>query len=79
MPVYPGAHNAVHRHPGIGLMTPSDVHYGRSAEIIAARQHVLDGAWQANPERFVRKRPEPPQLPPAAWINRPDDPKETTQ
>lgn len=38
-----------------------------------------DGAWQANPERFARKRPEPPQLPEAAWINKPDEDKETTQ
>jgi putative transposase len=72
-------YNAVHRHSGIGLMTPSDVHYGRAPEVIRARQHVLDGAWQANPERFVRKHPEPPQLPEAAWINRPDEHKETTQ
>ena len=72
-------YNSVHRHSGIGLMTPSDVHYGRAPEVIRARQQVLDGAWRANPERFVRKPPEPPQLPPAAWINRPEDPKETTQ
>ena len=71
-------YNGVHRHSGIGLMTPSDVHYGRAPEVIAARQGVLDGAWQANPERFVRKRPQPPQLPEAAWINRPDHDKETT-
>jgi putative transposase len=72
-------YNAVHRHSGIGLMTPSDVHYGRAPEVIRARQVVLDGAWRTNPERFVRKRPEPPQLPEAAWINRPDEDKETTQ
>ena len=74
-----GWYNTVHRHSGIGLMTPSDVHYGRAPEIIRARQHVLDGAWRANPERFVRKRPHPPELPSAAWINRPDNPKETTE
>jgi putative transposase len=72
-------YNAAHRHSGIGLMTPSDVHYGRAPEVIRARQHVLDGAWQTHPERFVRKRPEPPQLRDAAWINRPDEDKETTQ
>ena len=72
-------YNLVHRHSGIALMTPSDVHHGRSAEVIRARQGVLDGAWQAHSERFVRKRPTPPQLADAAWINRPDDPNETTQ
>ncbi len=60
-------------------MTPSDVHYGRAPEVIRARKVVLDGAWRTNPERFVRKHPEPPQLPEAAWINRPDEDKETTQ
>jgi putative transposase len=72
-------YNAVHRHSGIGLLTPSDVHYGRAPEVIRARQQVLDGAWQAHPERFVRKQPEAPRLPDAAWINRPDQHKETTQ
>jgi putative transposase len=74
-----GWYNGVHRHSGIGLMTPSDVHHGRAPEVIRARQQVLDAAWRANPERFVRKRPESPTLPPAAWINRPDEHKETPQ
>jgi putative transposase len=60
-------------------MAPPDVHYGRAPEVISARQVVLDGAWRTNLERFVRKRPEPPRLPEAAWINRPDEHKETTQ
>ena len=72
-------YNLAHRHSGIGLMTPSDVHHGRAPEVIRARQQVLDSAWRANPQRFVRKRPQPPQLPPAAWINRPDNPQQTTQ
>ncbi len=66
-----GWYNQQHRHSGIGLMTPADVHYGRASEITEARGHVLDGAHAANPERFVRKRPEPPALPATTWINRP--------
>lgn len=66
-------YNAVHRHSGIGLMTPSDVHHGRSAEVIAARAGVLDRAYQQRPDRFVRKPPRPPALPAAAWINKPED------
>jgi putative transposase len=66
-------YNLVHRHSGIGLMTPSDVHHGRSGEVIAARAAVLDRAYQTRPDRFVRKPPQPPQLPAAAWINKPDD------
>ncbi|MGI8712428.1 MAG: IS3-like element IS1141 family transposase, partial [Solirubrobacteraceae bacterium] len=33
---------------------------------------VLEAAFARNPERFVRKQPVPPQLPTAAWINKPD-------
>jgi putative transposase len=54
-------------------MTPSDVHYGRGEQVRAARASVLDGAYAANPERFVRKPPEPPALPDAVWINKPED------
>jgi hypothetical protein len=32
---------------------------------------VLTAAYLAHPERFVRKPPEPPQLPAASWINPP--------
>jgi putative transposase len=56
-------YNAVHRHSGIGLMTPSDVRYGRAPEVIRARQHVLDGAWQANlnaSSASAPNRPGPP-------------------
>jgi len=66
-------YNTVHRHSGIGLMTPSDVHHGRSPEVRAARAAVLDRAYHARPDRFVRKHPEPPALPGAAWINKPHD------
>ena len=64
-------YNHHHRHCGIGLMTPSDVHHGRSAAIHAERARVLEAAYAANPERFVRRVPTPPPVPSAAWINRP--------
>jgi putative transposase len=38
------------------------------------RADVLAAAYARNPERFVRKHPEPPALPPAVWINKPDEP-----
>jgi putative transposase len=47
----------------IGLMTPDQVHYGQTDAIHAARQNTLDGAFYRNPERFVRKQPEPPAKP----------------
>ena len=64
-------YNCDHHHPGIGLMTPDQVHYGQADAVHAARQNTLDHAFQTNPERFVNKAPEPPQKPTAVWINPP--------
>ena len=64
-------YNQDHHHAGIGLMTPDQVHYGQADVIHAARQHVLDIAFRKNPERFVKKPPQPPEKPTAAWINPP--------
>ncbi len=72
-------YNHQHRHSGIALMTPADVHYGRASTITAARQTALDAAYTANPERFVRKRPEPPRLHDTSWINRPAEQEKLTQ
>jgi putative transposase len=68
-----------HRHSGIGLHTPADVHYGRAPAIREARSRVLDTAYQAHPERFVRKQPEPPKLPGTVWINKPEQKEEPAQ
>jgi len=72
-------YNDVHRHAGLGLHTPADVHYGRAALVRDQRAEVLSLAFAAHPERFVRKPPEPPQLPGAAWINRPVEEAMPTQ
>ena len=40
---------------------------------------VLDGAYAARPERFVRKPPTPPRLPEQVWINKSIDPTEAPQ
>lgn len=66
-------YNHDHHHSGLGLHTPADVHYGRADAVRAARATVLDLAYAAHPERFVRKPPEPPELPQAAWINKPPE------
>ena len=66
-------YNTEHRHSGIGLLTPEMVHRGQGEQVRAARQAVLDGAYAAHPERFVRKPPEPPPLPTAVWINPPKE------
>ena len=64
-------YNDQHRHSGLGYHTPADVHYGRAEIVRAARIDVLAAAYQAHPERFVRKPPQPPALPGPAWINPP--------
>lgn len=66
-------YNNHHRHSGIGLLTPSVVHHGQADTVRQARAGVLDAAYAAHPERFVRRPPTPPELPKPAWINRPDD------
>jgi transposase InsO family protein len=64
-------YNFEHRHAGIGFMTPSAVHHGLATKITSARQETLLDAYSRHPERFVRKAPQPPALPAAAWINPP--------
>jgi putative transposase len=64
-------YNDAHRHSGLGFHTPADVHTGRAALVRARRAAVLAAAYAAHPERFVRRPPTPPALPPPAWINRP--------
>jgi len=64
-------YNHEHRHSGIGLMTPAAVHHGQAKTLHAQRARVLQGAYAATPERFVRRPPRPPALPTAAWINKP--------
>ena len=66
-----GWYNHAHYHSGIALLTPADVHYGRAEQVITARAAVLEGAYAAHPERFVRKPPTPPRLPEQVWINKP--------
>jgi putative transposase len=65
-------YNHAHRHSGLGLHTPADVHYGRARAVQAARAGVLAAACAAHPERFVRQPPQPPKLPAASWINPPE-------
>ena len=65
-------YNHQHRHSGIGLMTPAAVHHGRAQALHAQRARVLAQAHARTPERFVRRPPTPPDLPAAAWINKPN-------
>ena len=71
-------YNAEHRHGGISMLTPEQVHFGNADQAIAGRKSVLREAWAAHPERFVRGVPKPKPLPEAVFIN-PPIPSLTTQ
>ncbi len=64
-------YNAEHRHGGISMLTPEQVHFGHAEQVIARREAVLRTAWAARPERFVSGVPTPEPLPKAVWINPP--------
>ena len=64
-------YNEQHRHSGIALLTPAMVRYGQADDIVQKRQLVLNAAYLAHPERFVRSSPKPISLPKEVWINKP--------
>ena len=65
-------YNHHHRHTGIGLHTPADVHYGLAAARHAERDATLAAARARHPERFgPTTGPKIINLPDAAWINQP--------
>jgi putative transposase len=64
-------YNNAHYHTGLNLMTPAMVHYGLAETIRDQRNQVLQTAYAAHPERFVRGVPMVPDLPHEVWINKP--------
>lgn len=64
-------YNKEHRHSGIALLTPEQVHYGLANEVIGHREVVLAAAFEKYPSRFKHKVPTPAKLPEAVWINPP--------
>ncbi len=66
-------YNHHHRHLGIGLHTPADVHYGLAEAKTRRRAEALTAARAANPARFnTGHDPKILDLPDAAWINPPE-------
>ena len=49
------------------------VHYGQAPLIREKRQTVLDAAYLAHPDRFVRRPPVPLQLPKEVRIIKPQN------
>jgi len=73
-------YNHDHRHSGIGLHTPADVHYGLAPATAQRRSQALAAARTQHPTRFATAHdPKILDLPPTAWINEPtkEDPTET--
>ncbi|WP_104176404.1 IS3 family transposase [Cryobacterium sp. Y50] len=67
-------YNHEHRHSGIGLNTPADVHYGLAAAKAIERAATLDAARARFPERFsTTQAPKILSIPETAWINKPAD------
>jgi len=66
-----GWYNNAHRHGGLAMLTPRDVHHGLGARRLANRAAVLAAAYVAHPERFPHGVPTPGALPQAVWINKP--------
>ena len=64
-------YNEDHRHSGIAMLAPAVVHFGEAQTALAHRQVVLDAAYRAHPDRFVRQSPKTLPLPLDVWINRP--------
>jgi putative transposase len=64
-------YNEVHYHSALNLLTPASVHYGDALLIQQQRQQVLQAAYTAHPERFVKGMPVVAGPPPAVWINPP--------
>src|SRR6266542_3415084 len=69
-----GWYNDEHRHGGLGLLTPRDVHHGLGGDRLAARDVVLAAAFTARPERFPGGKPSAGVVPTAVWINKPKQP-----
>jgi putative transposase len=72
-------YNNRHHHDALALLTPHDVHHGLVVERLAQRARVLDAAYAAHPERFVRGAPTPTAPPKTVWINPPKTPTETQE
>lgn len=64
-------YNNRHHHTGIALLTPADVHSDQAAEKLLQRRAILQQAYAAHPERFVRGAPVVPTLLDTVWINPP--------
>lgn len=64
-------YNHDHYHSALGLLTPASVHYGWTDLVLSQRQQVLQAAYAAHPDRFVKGAPVVLTPPQEVWINQP--------
>jgi transposase InsO family protein len=65
-------YNTTHKHSGIALFSPRQVHDGSWRQVHRVRDHALQGYHQKHPERF-RARPRTPAPAGVVGINLPDE------
>lgn len=65
-------YNTEHRHSGIAMLTPDNVHYNQHNAVLKARSITLTNAYLDHPERFVKGVPTVKQVPNEVWINKPN-------
>ena len=51
-------YNTEHRHAGIAMLTPDDVHHHRASDVLAQRGRTLQAAWTLHPEPLRAWDPE---------------------
>jgi putative transposase len=64
-------YNTSHKHSGIEMLTPENLHYNKVEEIVSKRQIVMNEVYKNHPQRFVKgvtivKKPDT-----RVWINKP--------
>lgn len=69
-------YNHEHKHSGIALFSPAQVHHGTWREIWQTRDHALQRYFEAHPERFSA-RPKTPTPPGTVGINLPNEKPQT--
>jgi len=65
-------YNTEHRHSGIAMLTPDNVHYHTHQKVLNTRSLTLEKAFQLHPERFVKGVPKVQSVPTKVWINKPN-------
>ena len=72
MEIFTNWYNHEHRHTGLGLHTPGDLHFGLATDKAADRRAVLTDSRTRHPHRFgITTAPKILDLPGTSWINRP--------